>query len=76
MRGLQQFPGSSCAFGSSTLPKDFADGGCWSIVLLILRNPYISAADRRMDILSLPDEVRVPRHDGHDSGLMADSIPE
>jgi hypothetical protein len=20
--------------------------------------------------------VRVPRHDGHDSGLMADSIPE
>jgi hypothetical protein len=22
------------------------------------------------------ESVRVPRHDGHDSGLMADSIPE
>jgi hypothetical protein len=22
------------------------------------------------------EDLRVPRHDGHDSGLMADSIPE
>ena len=31
---------------------------------------------QNLELRHLPLEMRVPRHDGHDSGLMADSIPE